>query len=96
MLKLLTIQTKNAATAHYKDIMLFRLYDKEYGIVPAVNDFRYEFEKSLKIVQHGPISSFQSNLSRQGKKATLSPANVRKVCYKQNGAFKRLKKTGKR
>ena len=90
--KLLSLQAKNAATAHYKDVMLFRLYDKEYGIIPAVNDFMHELIKNTEIVQHGPISSFQSNLSPKGKKATLSPTTVRKRLLQ---AERRLQKAEK-
>lgn len=75
--KLLATRAKNAADDCYKDVMLFRLYDKEYGIIPVVNNFMHELIKSTEIAQHGPISSFQSNLSPKGKEATLSPATVR-------------------
>ncbi len=75
--QLLQTRAKNAATDYYKDVMLFRLYDKEYGIIPAINDFMHELIKSTGIVQHGPISSFQSNLSPKETETTLSPATVR-------------------
>lgn len=95
VLKLLTIQTKNAATAHYKDVMLFRLYDKEYGIVPAVNDFMHELIKNTEIVQHGPISSSQPNLSSKAPQEAFAPIDVRNRLLQAEQRFQKAEKNWK-
>lgn len=93
--KVLATQAKNAATDYYKDVMLFRLYDKEYGIIPAVNDFMSELVKDIDIVQNGPALSFKTNSSRKVLQAALSPKTVRQRLLKAERRLQKAEKSWK-
>ena len=89
----LILQVKHANDNHYKDVMLFHLYDKEYGIIPAVNDFMYELAKEIDIVQNGPALSFKTNSSRKVLQAALSPKTVRQHLLKAEKRLQKLEKS---
>ena len=93
--RLLLLQVKQSTAKYKNEIVKFRLFDSQVGIIPTVANFWDELAESMKIVRQGPVSFVQQAPSLAKQQVSVSPETLRQnLLQKEQNlqqAFKRWK-----